>query len=172
MKSIESKVAELVADDLASAGYELVRVQLTPGGRFLTLQVMAERADGKLMTVADCVAISRTVSAKLDEAAPITDHYTLEVSSPGIDRPLVRLKDFERFTGHVARIELAAPLHGAAGGQKRFEGRLVRVTGQAPDAEIEIKTETGEVRLALNAISRARLVLTDELLNAKSGNKH
>jgi ribosome maturation factor RimP len=169
-KAIEDKITDLVTGDLAAMGYELVRVQMTSGGRYATLQVMAERIDGKAMTVEDCVTISRAASAKLDETDPMGDRYTLEVSSPGIDRPLVRLKDFERFTGHVARIELSAPLNGK--GPKRFEGSIMRVTGNAADAEIELETETGAVRVALNAIKRARLVLTDGLLNAAAGNKH
>jgi ribosome maturation factor RimP len=172
MKPIENKIADLIADDLSTAGYELVRVMLTPGGRYMTLQVMAERTDRKPMTVEDCVGVSHAVSAILEKTSPVESGYTLEVSSPGIDRPLVRRKDFERFTGHVARIDLAAPLNGQSGGQKRFEGRIHRVTGPASDAEIELKTESGDVRLALNGISRARLVLTEELLNTKSGNKH
>ena len=102
--------------------YELVRVQLTPGGRYLTLQVMAEREDRQPMTVNDCVKISSAISPRLDEADPLAGKYTLEISSPGIERPLVRLQDFERFAGQMARIELdrsrstarrrPAPLHG------------------------------------------------------------
>ena len=168
IKAIESRVTALAADDLAAQGYELVRIQLTPGGRYMTLQVMAERTDNKPMTVDDCARISHMISAKLDAADPLAGHYTLEVSSPGIDRPLVRLKDFERFAGHTARIELAAPL----GGQKRFQGNIVRVTGNAPDAEIELKTEAGAVRVPANAIARAKLVLTEALLGAQGGTKH
>src|SRR5262249_20639734 len=120
-KEIEAKVSNLIAEELAAAGYELVRVQLTSGGRVVTLQVMAERLEARPMTVDDCAKVSHAVSAKLDaeehkdggrDALP---SYTLEVSSPGIDRPLVRLKDFERFTGHMARIELEAPIQAASG---------------------------------------------------------
>ena len=167
-KEIEGKVSALVGDDLAALGYELVRVQLTPGGRFMTLQVMAERMDNKPMTVDDCARISRAISAKREQTDPLAGRYTLEVSSPGIDRPLVRLKDFERFAGHTARIELEAPL----GGQKRFQGSIVRVTGSSPDAEIELKTEAGAVRVPANAIARAKLVLTEALLGAQGGTKH
>jgi len=171
-KAIEHQVTDLIADDLAAMDYELVRVQLTPGGRFLTLQVMAERKDRKPMTVEDCVKVSHALSPRLDQADPLTGRYTLEVSSPGIERPLVRLQDFERFTGHVARIELEAPLGGQTGGQKRFQGSIVRVTGRAPDAEIEIKTANGDVRVPANAIARAKLVFTETLPDVRDGTKH
>jgi len=171
-KDIEQQVTGLIASDLAAMDYELVRVQLTPGGRYLILQVMAERKDRKPMTVEDCVKISRALSPRLDEADPLAGRYTLEISSPGIERPLVRLQDFERFTGHVARIELEAPLDGKTSGQKRFQGSIVRVTGKTPDAEIEIKTEQGDVRVPARAIARAKLVLTDKLLKAKEDTKH
>ncbi len=167
-KALETKVGDLIADDLSSMGYELVRVQMMSGGRYTTLQVMAERADGKPMTVDDCVKISHAASEKLDSDETMADRYTLEVSSPGIDRPLVRLKDFERFTGHVARIELEAPKDG----QKRFQGSIVRITGHEPDAEIELRTESGAVRVPMNSIARAKLVLTDALLGATAGTKH
>jgi ribosome maturation factor RimP len=133
---------------------------------------MAERIDGKPMTGSDCTQISHVLTGKLDEADGFADHYTLEVSSPGIDRPLVRLKDFERFTGHIARIELEAPLDNGQSKTKRFQGSIVRVTGTVPDAEIEFRTEAGDVRVSLQSIARARLVLTDALLNATGGSKH
>jgi ribosome maturation factor RimP len=171
MKATAQKISDLVADDLTAMGYDLVRVKLTPGGQYLTLQVMAERLDNKPMTVEDCVAISHAVSPKLDEADPLAARYTLEVSSPGIDRPLVRLKDFERFQGHLARIELDAPLAGIK--HKRFQGSIVRVSGKAhDDAEIEFRTENGPVRVALSAIAKARLVLTDALMQAEQSRKH
>jgi ribosome maturation factor RimP len=167
-KALETKVSDLIAGDLAAMGYELVRVQATSGGRYTTLQVMAERTDGQGMTVNDCVKISHAASDKLDTDDKMVDRYTLEVSSPGVDRPLVRLKDFERFTGHVARIDLEAPKDG----KRRFEGSIVRITGEEPDAEIEICTEAGAVRVPMSNIARAKLVLTDALMNAKVGTKH
>jgi ribosome maturation factor RimP len=121
------------------------------------------------MTVDDCVKISHATSARLDSDETMNDKYTLEVSSPGIDRPLVRLKDFERFTGHVARIELQAPKDG----KKRFQGSIIRITGQEPDAEIELRTDNGDIRVPMNSIARAKLVLTDALLGAaKDNTKH
>jgi ribosome maturation factor RimP len=164
MKVVETKVTNLVTEDLSVMGYELVRVEALKGGQYMTLQIMAERLDAKAMTVDDCVKISHAISARLDGDESMNNKYTLEVSSPGIDRPLVRLKDFERFTGHVARIELQAPQDG----KKRFQGSIVRITGQEPDAEIEFKTDTGDVCVPISSIARAKLVLTDALLNAQN----
>ena len=108
------------------------------------------------MTVDDCAQISRSISALLDVADPIAVAYTLEVSSPGIDRPLVRPEDYDRFAGFAARIELSAPQDG----RKRFRGRLL---GRVDD-HIRLADEAGEVRLPLAAITRAKLELTDDLL--------
>jgi ribosome maturation factor RimP len=113
------------------------------------------------MTVDDCAAISRSVSALLDVADPIASAYTLEVSSPGIDRPLVRPEDYDRFAGFEARIELSQPLSG----RKRFRGRLL---GRAGDS-VRLIAETGEVHVPLSAIARAKLVLTDDLLALAQG---
>ena len=165
-KAIESKVEVIIAGALAAMQYELVRVQLTPGGPYLTLQIMAERADRKPMTVEDCAKISHAISPQLDEADPLAGRYTLEISSPGIDRPLVQLKDFERFAGQTARIDLDQPLQGS----RRFTGSIVRVTGKAPDAAIEIKTDAGDVRVPANAIAKAKLVNADT--PRKGGTKH
>jgi len=107
------RIEEIVGPSVAAMGYEIVRVELG-GDRDRVLQIMAERADGAAMTVEDCAEISRTVSALLDVEDPISGAYTLEVSSPGIDRPLVKARDFERFAGFEARIETAAPIEGAA----------------------------------------------------------
>src|SRR6184192_2913632 len=138
-------------------GYRLVRVAVLGAGR-MTLQIMAERRDDAPMTVDDCAAISRSVSALLDVADPIASAYTLEVSSPGIDRPLVRPEDYDRFAGFEARIELDEPLDG----RKRFRGRLL---GRAEEY-VRLIGEAGEVRLPLAAIARAKLILTDDLLAA------
>jgi ribosome maturation factor RimP len=169
-KELEQKLADLAARALAGLDYDLVRVQLMPGGRYTTLQVMAERKDRKAMTVEDCARISRGLSPKLDEAELITGGYTLEVSSPGIERPLVKVEDYERFAGRMARIELAAPLADAEG-LKRFEGSIVRVTGRAPDAEIALRTGKGEVKVRASAIAKARLV-AEELPAAGKSTKH
>src|SRR5437867_9144407 len=136
-------------------GYRLVRVALN-GARRPTLQVMAERSDEAPMTVAHCAEISRSISALLDVADPIAGGYMLEISSPGIDRPLVRPEDYDRFAGFAAKIELSEPLDG----RRRFRGRLL---GRVAD-HVRLIGDAGEVRLPLTAITRAKLLLTDDLL--------
>jgi len=130
-------------------------------GRRATLQVMAEPFDDRPMTVEDCADISRSVSALLDVADPIAGAYTLEVSSPGIDRPLVRPEDYDRFAGFEAKIELSQPVSG----RKRFRGRLL---GRAGD-HVRLIGETGEVEVPLSAIARAKLILTDDLIAHAQG---
>jgi len=151
-----NEIARLIEPSLDAMGYRIVRVALTGGTTRPTLQVMAERRDDTAMTVDDCALISRSVSALLDVADPIAGAYMLEVSSPGIDRPLVRPEDYDRFAGFEARIELNAP----HGGRKRFRGRLLGRDGD----EVRLAGEDGEARLPLAAIARAKLVLTDDLL--------
>jgi ribosome maturation factor RimP len=151
------RIAGLIEPSLQAMGYGLVRVLFT-GGRRATLQIMAERLDGAPMTVEDCADISRSLSAILDVADPVAGAYNLEVSSPGIDRPLVRRQDFERFAGYEAKIELGQPLHG----RKRFRGRLLGLAGDA----VRIAAEEGEAALPVADIVRAKLVLTDELIAA------
>jgi ribosome maturation factor RimP len=159
-----AKVERIIAPSLAAMGYEVVRVQLT-GGMRPTLQVMAERADGGEMTVDDCAEISRAVSALLDVEDPIPSAYTLEVSSPGIDRPLTRLADFDRFAGYEARVETRVPVEG----RKRFRGRLLGVEERKVKLALtdEAKAdESGTVLLPFDGIARAKLILTDELIAA------
>jgi ribosome maturation factor RimP len=158
-----NEIAQMIEPSLAAMGYRLVRVVVTSGRR-ATLQVMAERIDDAPMTVDDCALISRSVSALLDVADPIAGAYTLEISSPGIDRPLVRSEDYDRFSGFEARIELTEPF----GGRKRFRGRLL---GTA-DGEVRLATEAGEARLPLANVARARLVLTDDLIAASRPRTH
>jgi ribosome maturation factor RimP len=150
-----NEIARIIEPSLEAMGYRLVRVALT-GTQRPTLQVMAERGDEAAMSVEDCAGISRSVSALLDVADPIAGAYMLEVSSPGIDRPLVRPEDYDRFAGFEARIDLAKPLDG----RKRFRGRLI---GRAEEY-VRLVGESGEVRLPLAAIVRAKLVLTEDLL--------
>jgi ribosome maturation factor RimP len=159
-KNIESKINELIAGDIAAAGYELVRLEIKGGGKYATLQVMAERHDGAGMTVDDCAKLSKAITAKLEADPELADRYDLEVSSPGIDRPLVKLQDYLRFQGHVAKVELEAPIEG----QKKFQGKIERVSGDA----IEFGTEKGAVNVSFDAIEKAKLVLTDELLKSVS----
>lgn len=138
-------------------GYRLVRVVITSGRR-ATLQVMAERLDDQPMTVDDCAQISHSVSVLLDVTDPIAGAYMLEISSPGIDRPLVRTEDYDRFSGFEAKIELAR----AIDGRKRFRGRLLGTLG----GRLRLATENGETQLPLDAVARAKLVLTDDLIAA------
>jgi ribosome maturation factor RimP len=150
-------IAPIIEPSLTAMGYRLVRIAFLGASR-ATLQIMAERLDEAPMTVDDCGEISRSVSALLDVADPIAGAYMLEVSSPGIDRPLTRPEDYDRFAGFEARIELAAPLDG----RKRFRGRIL---GRADD-HVRLRGEDGEIRLPLTAINKAKLVLTDDLLAA------
>ena len=155
-----NRIAEIIEPSLDAMGYRLVRVAVLGAGR-MTLQVMAERRDEAAMTVEDCADISRSVSALLDVADPIAGAYTLEVSSPGIDRPLVRPEDYDRFAGFEAKIELSQPVSG----RKRFRGRLL---GRAGD-HVRLIGETGEVEVPLSAIARAKLILTDDLIAHAQG---
>ena len=156
---LTERIAQIVAPSIEALGYEIVRVQLT-GGRAPTLQIMCDRIDGEAMQVDDCADISRSVSALLDVEDPIGHEYSLEVSSPGIDRPLVRRKDFERFAGHVVRIETQF----AIDGRRRFKGRLLGLEGD----DVRVATDEGEAALPFDAIAKAKLELTDELLSAAS----
>ncbi|HET9148927.1 MAG TPA: ribosome maturation factor RimP [Alphaproteobacteria bacterium] len=152
-------VATMIESTLQAMGYALVRVALVGGVGRPTLQVMAERADNAAMSVDDCADISQAISAVLDVEDPIAGSYMLEVSSPGIDRPLVRKADYDRFAGFEARLETAEPI----GGRKRFRGRLLGTGAET----VKLKLDTGdEIELPLARIERAKLVLTDELIAA------
>lgn len=158
-----ARVAEIVAPSMAAMGYELVRVQLM-GGRAPVLQLMAERTDRAGMTVEDCAEISRTVSALLDVEDPIDGTYTLEVSSPGIDRPLVSKRDFERFAGHLAKVETRVPIDG----RRRFRGTVMGVEGDLVRLDL---ADDGAAMVPFDQISRAKLVMTDELLAAAAADQ-
>lgn len=136
----------------------MVRV-LVQGRQRTRLQIMVERTDGKAMLVEDCAGVSRAVSAVLDVADPISGAYTLEVSSPGIDRPLVRLADFERFAGLEARVELGRPIDG----RKRLQGRLLGTSGE----QVRIAVAGTDWMVPFADVVRAKLVLTEELLRAE-----
>ncbi len=147
---------------LAHMGYELVRVAIL-GRERPTVQVMADRADGSLVGVDDCERISHAVGAALDVDDPLPGTWTLEVSSAGIDRPLVRVKDWERFAGHSARVELHVPVDG----QRRFKGIVLGIAEGADGQEARLRLEDGsEVAIPLATIRRAKLVLTDALIEA------
>lgn len=151
------RVEKMIEPVLADMGFELVRVQMF-GTKRPTLQIMAERVDGAPMTVDHCAEISHAVSALLEVEDPIQGAYNLEVSSPGVDRPLVRPKDYERFAGHEAKVEMRTLI----GGRRRFQGRILGYS----DGEVRLDTEHGEVTLPIDDIQQAKLVLTDELLAA------
>ncbi|MGE5548305.1 MAG: ribosome maturation factor RimP [Solirubrobacterales bacterium] len=153
----QQRLEGVVAPTLESMGYELVRVMFQ-GKQRPTLQVMAERKDGLPMTVDDCADISRALSAVLDVEDPIKEAYVLEVSSPGIDRPLTRPKDFEAWAGFETKIETVLGVDG----RKRFRGRLLGLEGEA----VRLQIETGEVAIPLTDVRSAKLVLTDELIAA------
>ena len=147
---------DLINPVVETAGFELVRVKVT-GGKTKVLQVMAERPD-KTMTAEDCAKLSRALSPALEEADPITGSYTLEVSSPGIDRPLVRLKDFEDWQGWPAKLELNRLVEG----RKRFSGVVAGTDDGKVAFDIEGEEETA--LFPLEWIASAKLVLTDELI--------
>ncbi len=147
---LTDRIAETIEPALAAMGYEIVRVQLGGGRRSPTLQIMCDRLDGQGLTLDDCAEISRLASAVLDVEDPIAGEYTLEVSSPGLDRPLTRPKDFDRFAGCEARIELSLPVDG----RKRFRGVLRGLEGET----VLLETGDGPCRLALPDIEKARLI--------------
>ena len=157
---LEARIAELIAPAITDMGFELVRVAVLGRDR-PTVQIMADRADGTLIGVGDCEAISRAVGAVLDVEDPIPGEWELEVSSAGIDRPLTRLKDWNRFAGHQARAEVNIPIDG----RKRFAG--IVLGGEDGLGRMRLDDGT-EVALPLAELRRARLVLTDALIDASA----
>lgn len=160
---VAARVAAVAEPVLEGLGYQLVRIKIS-GEAGCTVQIMAERPDGTML-IDDCEAISKALSPVMDVADPIQRAYRLEISSPGIDRPLVRQSDFERYTGHLVKIEMAVPHEG----RKRFRGALqgienglVRVTRD--DAQEHKGAQEADVQLPLADIASANLVLTNELI--------
>ena len=152
--AIDQRLADIIAPVIEDLGFELVRVRLM-SGKETTLQVMADNADGGI-DVDNLAEISTAISAVLDVEDPILDMYTLEVSSPGIDRPLTRLKDFELFEGYEAKIET----HDLIDGRRRFKGILAGIEGD----DVLINIEEGTIGLNFEWMSDAKLILTDELI--------
>ena len=155
-----ARVAALAEPVLAALGYRLVRTRIS-GFAGCTVQIMAERPDGT-MTIEDCEAASRALSPVLDVADPIEGSYRLEISSPGIDRPLVRRSDFDRYAGYVAQVEMQVPIDG----RRRFRGELIGADGDCArirrgDAAAD---ENAEVLLRIDDMIEAKLVLTDALI--------
>jgi ribosome maturation factor RimP len=151
------RLLELLDPVAEAAGYDIVRLRLMGGHDRRTLQIMAERPDGTML-VQDCTVLARGVSEVLDAADPIRGEYTLEVSSPGIDRPLTRLKDFQTYEGFEARLEIDR----IAEGRKRFRGELAGLDGQNVAINLEGETETA--LLPFDWLTEAKLVITDALL--------
>ena len=152
--AIDRRLAEIVGPVIEDMGYELVRIRLM-SGKQTTLQIMADKPEGGI-EVDDCAEISNAVSAVLDVEDPILDAYALEVSSPGIDRPLTRLKDFKMFEGYVAKVETTELIDG----RRRFRGELAGVEGD----EVLITIDEGTIGLQFDWLSDAKLVLTDDLI--------
>lgn len=154
----EARIGLLVEPEIERLGYELVRVQLAGASRGLSLQIMAERQDRRAMQVEDCAAITRALDALLEEADIIPGAYALEVSSPGIDRPLTREKDYRDWAGFEAKIELKQMLNG----RKNYRG----VLGGLQDGMVLMQADGQDVALPFAGIAKARLILTDALMKA------
>lgn len=156
--AMDRKIAEIITPTVEDMGFEIVRIRYM-SGKTPTLQVMVQRPDGGI-EVDECGEISTAISAVMDVEDPILEAYTLEVSSPGIDRPLTRLKDFEQWDGYVARIET----HELIDGRRRFKGLLEGIEDDEVLIEIEDQGENITIGLKFDWISDAKLVLTDELI--------
>ncbi|MEP5731683.1 MAG: ribosome maturation factor RimP [Sulfitobacter sp.] len=152
--AIDRRMAEIITPVIEDMGFELVRVRLMSGKQTI-LQIMADKPDGGI-EVDDLALINQALGAVLDVEDPILDEYTLEVSSPGIDRPLTRLKDFDAFEGYEAKIETEE----LVGGRRRFKGELAGIDGD----EVLINVEEGTIGLHFDWLSDAKLVLSDELI--------
>jgi ribosome maturation factor RimP len=153
-----SAVHELIEPSIEAMGFRLVRTRLL-GGNPQRLEIMAEREDGS-MTIDDCATLSETVSAILDVEDPISGQYLLEVSSPGLDRPLTRLDDYARFKGYVATVKATRPIDG----RRRFRGTIEGSDGET----IRFATDEGKVEIGFGDIESAKLVITDDMLKAKT----
>jgi ribosome maturation factor RimP len=150
-----SQLEPIIEPAVVAAGFKLVRLRIL-GGKTKTLQIMAERPDGS-MNVEDCARLSRALSDFLEREDPFEGEYLLEVSSPGIDRPLTRLTDFSRWAGHEAKLELTAP---DQTGRRRFKGMLIGLDGN----EVAIEVEGERLKFPFRSIAEAKLVLTDKLI--------
>jgi len=155
-----ARVAAITEPVIEQLGFRLVRVRVS-SAEGCTVQIMVERPDGS-MNVEDCETVSRVLSPVLDVADLIDRAYRLEISSPGIDRPLVRKSDFERYAGHLAKIETTMPVQG----RKRFRGLLIGTEGEAACIRRDdaVEGEEAEILLPIEEMSEAKLVLTDELV--------
>ena len=154
-----ARLTQLIEPEAQALGFDLVRVRMFGGGDDLTLQVMAERPDTRQLTIDDCADLSRRISDKFDEVDPIEEAYRLEVSSPGIDRPLTRLKDFADWAGHEARIKLTDEIDG----RKQLTGDLAGLDGDR--IAIDVKKHE-RMTIGFDQVADAKLLITDRLLAA------
>jgi len=162
MKSLTDKIEDAISPSITGMGFEIVQVKMMDGRSSQTLQIMAERPDGS-MSLDDCAAISRQVSAVLDVEDVIPTAYRLEVSSPGIDRPLVKLSDYTKYAGHAVKVETVLPING----RKRFAGTIEGVTGNDVNIVVDGKVHA----LPFIDIQSAKLVLTDALIKMHQANE-
>ena len=153
---IQHPLQNLLEPEITKLGYELVRI-LTIGQKNPTLQIMIDRLDGSNIVVEDCAKVSRKISEVLDEKDPIDGQYSLEVSSPGLDRPLTKIEHFQRFAGYEAKIETSVEVDG----RKRFKGTLGKTD---TDGLVHIEMNNTEYQIAFADINKAKLIITDELL--------
>ncbi len=156
---LESKIFEIVQPVVSDMGLDLVMVKIVGEGGSKNVQIMAEDPATRRLDIDSCAKLSRAISAVMDVEDPVSGAYRLEVSSPGIDRPLTKLEDFETYKDYEAKLETAQPIES---GQKRFRGKLNGIEGDI----VIITTDQGVARLRYEDISRAKLVLTDELIKS------
>lgn len=158
---LENKIAEIARPVIEDMGLRLVAVNIVGQGGSFNVQIMAENPSTKTVSLDECAALSRSLSALLEVEDPIDGPYRLEVSSPGIDRPLLRIEDFADYQGFEAKVETDQP---AENGQRKFRGRLKGVS----EDMITIETDQGEAQIPFHNVIKAKLVLNDELINATS----
>ena len=157
---VDARVAAIVEPEIEALGFRLVRVQLS-GQNGLTMQIMAERLDG-MINVSECETISRALSPLLDIEEPVQGNYHLEISSPGIDRPLVRLSDFETWAGHVAKLETTQMING----RKRYKGTILSTKGNEVSfrSQIDDGNEDHDFKICIEDMASVKLILTDDLI--------
>ena len=162
MQSLAEQIEALITPSVTAMGFDIVLVKMTEGKQSRTLQIMAEKPDARI-SLEECAAISRQISAVLDVEDLISGEYRLEVGSPGIDRPLVKLKDFSQYVGHLAKIETQLPIEG----RKRFSGILKPVEGE----NVIITVDNRDFEIPFVDIHSAKLVLTDALMKKVAGSQ-
>lgn len=163
MKTLNSKIADVIRPSMEADGFALVQVNVMDGSRRRTIQVLAENEKTGRITLDECAQLSHAISALLDVEDVIEGAYNLEVSSPGVDRPLINQADFEKYQGFDAKIETALPVDG----RRRFKGVLVAVD----DLSVTIRVDNQDYRLVLDNIHAAKLILTDALIKAHQDGK-